>query len=255
MIKIQYEETHVGEPLSFAQEIGFGLETEPGMVYPGMTVPITTIPIQFDMWYANEPGAGPLPSGIPYPGTHIQPYPVPSAVRYSDEPDFENEEMFGIGGEPAKYFTVTGEPYVTTEPGEEELTPRKPETPVEQLTRLGVGYLGSEPRATFARPDMAGEHGEYTIKAGDTLGELATRFNTTIPILMQINDITDRNEITTGTTLEIPTKKRVLSDAESPEIYVDEPNDGRPASSYTVSTKTNIIESIRAELATIQLLK
>ena len=49
--------------------------------------------------------------------------------------------------------------------------------------------------------------GIYAIKAGDTLGELATRFGTTVDILVEMNDIADKNVIRTGAKLKIPTKE------------------------------------------------
>ncbi len=44
----------------------------------------------------------------------------------------------------------------------------------------------------------------YTVKAGDTLSAIATRFNTTIGAIAKLNNITDVNLIRTGQTLRIP---------------------------------------------------
>jgi len=45
----------------------------------------------------------------------------------------------------------------------------------------------------------------YTIKSGDTLSQIAKRYNTTIAILMEINPaITDANKIYANTTIYVP---------------------------------------------------
>jgi LysM repeat protein len=59
----------------------------------------------------------------------------------------------------------------------------------------------------------------YTIKHGDTLSALAAKFDTTVASLVLINNIKDKNVITAGDTIEVPSwwdqiksfiRKRVL---------------------------------------------
>jgi putative chitinase len=45
---------------------------------------------------------------------------------------------------------------------------------------------------------------KYTIKYGDTLSELAVRFNTTTDALARANNISDPNKIYAGRTIEVP---------------------------------------------------
>lgn len=47
----------------------------------------------------------------------------------------------------------------------------------------------------------------YQIEFGDTLSELAMRYNTSVAVLCQINGISDPNKILAGNVLLIPTKK------------------------------------------------
>jgi LysM repeat protein len=44
----------------------------------------------------------------------------------------------------------------------------------------------------------------YTVKAGDTLSGIASRFGTTTAILMDLNDITNANQIQVGQVLKLP---------------------------------------------------
>ncbi len=44
----------------------------------------------------------------------------------------------------------------------------------------------------------------YTIRSGDTLSEIAERFGTTVPILQQLNGISNPNVIYAGNTIRIP---------------------------------------------------
>lgn len=47
----------------------------------------------------------------------------------------------------------------------------------------------------------------YQIEFGDTLSELAIRYNTSVAVLCQINGISDPNKILAGNVLLIPTKE------------------------------------------------
>lgn len=44
----------------------------------------------------------------------------------------------------------------------------------------------------------------YKIKAGDTLGEIAEKYNTTVDYLVEINNIKDKNKIYAGDTIKVP---------------------------------------------------
>lgn len=44
----------------------------------------------------------------------------------------------------------------------------------------------------------------YTIKPGDTLNELAKKFNTTVDELVKLNNISNPNFILAGATLKLP---------------------------------------------------
>ncbi|MGK2854433.1 MAG: LysM peptidoglycan-binding domain-containing protein [Microbacteriaceae bacterium] len=50
----------------------------------------------------------------------------------------------------------------------------------------------------------AGGDGNYTIQAGDTLGDIAARYGTTVEALAAANGISDPNSISAGATLNIP---------------------------------------------------
>jgi LysM repeat protein len=61
------------------------------------------------------------------------------------------------------------------------------------------------PTATPIPADMPrGTKIEYTVKAGDSLGEIAMRFNSTMEEIMKLNDMTDPNAIFVGQILIIP---------------------------------------------------
>lgn len=44
----------------------------------------------------------------------------------------------------------------------------------------------------------------YTVRAGDTLSQIAVKYNTTVAVLVELNDIADKNIIYTGQVLKIP---------------------------------------------------
>jgi len=55
---------------------------------------------------------------------------------------------------------------------------------------------------TSTRP--AGEPLVYTVQEGDTLGVIAQNFNTTVELLVEVNNITDPNTLQVGDELIIP---------------------------------------------------
>ena len=50
----------------------------------------------------------------------------------------------------------------------------------------------------------------YTIQKGDTLSELAKRFNTSVDSLVKANNIKDPNKIYAGHTLTVPVAGSIL---------------------------------------------
>ena len=57
---------------------------------------------------------------------------------------------------------------------------------------------GAEGIATF----------KYTIVYGDTLGEIAQRFGTTVQILCRLNSIANPDKIKAGDTIDVPESKK-----------------------------------------------
>jgi LysM repeat protein len=45
---------------------------------------------------------------------------------------------------------------------------------------------------------------EYTVADGDVLGAIASKFNTTVTKIMELNNITDENSLQIGQTLKVP---------------------------------------------------
>ncbi len=64
------------------------------------------------------------------------------------------------------------------------------------IKNAGLNHLSSKP--------VAPQYISYTIKYGDTLSEIAARFQTTVPILQSLNHISDPNLIYAGHTIRIP---------------------------------------------------
>lgn len=74
----------------------------------------------------------------------------------------------------------------------------------QRANRLAVdGVVG---RRTWAalKPYFSGSVVRYTVKDGDTLSEIARRFNTTVAAIAQLNGIADPNRIYIGDVLLIP---------------------------------------------------
>jgi len=54
------------------------------------------------------------------------------------------------------------------------------------------------------QPGYGSQHGYYTVQAGDTLGTIAQRFNTTAQALVVANNLSDANAIRAGQVLNVP---------------------------------------------------
>ena len=70
------------------------------------------------------------------------------------------------------------------------------------ITLLGLVLVILGPGATPALAQDAG--GTYTVQPGDTLAQIARRFNTTIDELLRLNNLTNPNVIYVGQALRIP---------------------------------------------------
>ena len=70
------------------------------------------------------------------------------------------------------------------------------------------GHVDAPPPAAgggqHQRSERAGQSFIYTVVAGDTLAKIASRFNTTPEVIVQVNTLTDPNVLTVGQQLKIP---------------------------------------------------
>lgn len=84
-----------------------------------------------------------------------------------------------------------------------------PLTYQDKLASINRRYLGGGPLPPANIPGVGSAldtspPGTYTIRKGDTLGQLASRFGTTVDALAQSNGIADPNRIRAGATLRLP---------------------------------------------------
>ena len=92
-----------------------------------------------------------------------------------------------------------GDPFATKSPG--GLTTRKQIW--DAALALGSAIVpGAAPAAAGAPAAPAGR--VHVVQPGDTLGELAARFHTTVPVLQRLNNIPDPDVIRVGQVLRIP---------------------------------------------------
>ena len=63
---------------------------------------------------------------------------------------------------------------------------------------------GAKTTTAATTPTVATQPDSYTVVAGDTLGEIATRLNTTVEALVTENGLADANQIYVGQVLKIP---------------------------------------------------
>ncbi len=68
------------------------------------------------------------------------------------------------------------------------------------VTQDVAGAKTSTPATT---PTLAANADSYTVVAGDTLGEIATQFNTTVEALVAANGLADANQIYVGQVLKL----------------------------------------------------
>lgn len=70
--------------------------------------------------------------------------------------------------------------------------------------RLRVPVV-AEPSAPSARPPR---EGWYTVQPGDTLGDIAFRYGTTVPVLVRLNGLSDPDRLRVGQRLRLPQPAR-----------------------------------------------
>jgi LysM repeat protein len=105
---------------------------------------------------------------------------------------------------------------------------------VEIGQRLTIPGSGSTTRSTSSSSGSQGT-APYTVKSGETLSEIADRFNTTTARLIQINSISDPDLVMSGTRLQVPlTAQRSASAASS------SPPVNRNASEHVVQSGENL---------------
>ena len=93
----------------------------------------------------------------------------------------------------------------------------------------GSGSGGSRP--------SSGGGSNYTVKTGETLGEIAERFNTSVNRLMQLNGISDPTQLQAGSRLVVPGARQASSST--------------PGSTRTSSTKSGSREHVVKEGETL----
>ncbi len=81
--------------------------------------------------------------------------------------------------------------------------------------------LADPDRETTPEPSSGTEPTEYTVVAGDILGQIADRFRVPVEALMEVNDIDDPDQIQVGQVLKIPNPSRqVPGSGGSPDSYI-----------------------------------
>ena len=132
---------------------------------------------------ASPAGAG-AASARPGATPRTGPSSVPvAAVTATDEPS----------AEPA--VDETTEP---TEPGDPEATEAATDP-----TASAAGTTAKPAKTPAPTAAVAGER-TYRVRAGDTLSAIAARFNTTVAVLVNLNDIKDPSRIRIGQIIKLP---------------------------------------------------
>ncbi len=87
--------------------------------------------------------------------------------------------------------------------GQELIIPRPTPTPEPAATQPQATLPASTPSATGA-PALAPGEQAYTVESGDTLSDIAKKFNTSVNLLMSRNNIKDPSLLRVGQTIIIP---------------------------------------------------
>ena len=139
-------------------------------------------------------------------------------ARVSNDVYLDDASLVVVQGTPAA--TKLSKPTVAARPVSSQLSPVNRLRLAQAWRKLGEGALppelnpvktiiapttpaASTPSATPAPAASSGSR-TYVVVAGDTLTSIAARFNTTVPAIMQANNITNVDLIFWGLTLVIP---------------------------------------------------
>ncbi len=75
---------------------------------------------------------------------------------------------------------------------------------LENANQISVGQVLTVPSSSTGSPGIGGPTGTYTVSTGDTLSNIALRFNVTVAQLVAANNLTNPNLIFIGQELTIP---------------------------------------------------
>lgn len=168
------------------------------------------------LWVANwngEPGNTEFTHPNVVLHQHTNKGIVPGIPGWADRDatvDFVTLDSLTIGGQPAPPA-----PNPVPEPAPDTYTVQAGDTLSGIAERFGTTWqelqrINSIPDANLIFPGQViqlhgtdSQPGTYTVKAGDTLGEIAMRFGTTWPELQRINNIPDANLIYPGQVLRL----------------------------------------------------
>lgn len=98
------------------------------------------------------------------------------------------------------------------------------------------GLVGAN---TLKALESSPKHLEYTVKPGDTLSKLAQRYNTSVDMLVQLNDIEDPEVIDVGQKLHIPRVNAVQPDDGGQDGAMILPTTNRKTSDYRTAERPN----------------
>lgn len=79
--------------------------------------------------------------------------------------------------------------------------------------------------STEGAPDSPAGPSEYVVQPGDTLGGIAAAVTVPIEALMELNGITDSDQIQVGQLLKVPNPSRRLQGPTTPDTYTVAPGD------------------------------
>jgi len=114
--------------------------------------------------------------------------------------------IFGTVGM-AVYQMLYKSTNVENKTAEEKIESRPKEEAVEVVTTpvptaIPVPVATATPAPT-SEPVVT-KSGQYTVVAGDVLGTIATKYNTTVAKLKELNSITDENSLQIGDVIKVP---------------------------------------------------
>ena len=87
--------------------------------------------------------------------------------------------------------------------GDDSETPTSAPTQATASNTATQDVAGAKTTTTSATPTAATNPDSYTVVAGDTLGEIAAQFGTTVEALVELNGLADANQIFVGQVLKL----------------------------------------------------